>query len=152
MQDKIDPVQVAFSDGFVGITREELEAKPDSTLAQRQSVLGRDDAEYILIDREWQRRMIEHQLTAQYKLEDKLAKVNRWWAIGASLIGVAGSLAGVWLGLVLAKSSGSTTDSNPAVVQSTTTIPSAQPTATTTTQPQQSAMSASRSSSTAARK
>jgi hypothetical protein len=98
-----------FHDGFVGISREDLQAMPDSELAQWQSDLQPDEPKYVLADREWQRRMITHQLQEQYNLDAKLGKAaethaeklqrnNRWWSIAVAVIGVIGTLAGTVIG------------------------------------------------------
>ena len=89
---------VAFTEGFLGIDAARLADMPDVDLAKWQSGYPADSAHYVLAEREWQRRMIQHQLTIQYKLEEEVAKVNRWWGMGAAIIGVVGTLAGAALG------------------------------------------------------
>jgi hypothetical protein len=73
----------------------------------------------ILAEREWQRRMVGHELQEQFKLEERLAQANqahaaeiaksaqehverlssntRWWSLAAAVVGVLGTLAGAWL-------------------------------------------------------
>ena len=99
--------QEAFSEGFVGIRRKELEAMPDAELAQWQAGWKSGTEKHILAEKEWARRLAMRQLREQFKLEEKVARVNRWWGVGASLIGVVGALAGVWLGAIMASQSGS---------------------------------------------
>lgn len=110
-------------DGFVGISREDFEAMPDSELAQWQSNQQRGTPKYTLAEHEWQRRMISHQLKEQYDLDARLAKaveahaaalanesrehaerlsrVTGWYTIAAALVGVIGTLSGALLGLLL---------------------------------------------------
>jgi hypothetical protein len=101
-----------FHDGYVGISREELEAMPDSELAQWQSNQKKGTPKHTLAEREWRRRMISHQLKEQFNLDAQLAKaaelhaerlstVNRWWSIAAAIVGVIGALLGTVLGKYL---------------------------------------------------
>jgi len=100
-----DDDNTSFHDSFVGVSREDLQAMPDSELALCQSNLKPGEPKYILVDREWQRRMITHQLQEQYNLDAKLSKAaethaeklqknTRWWSIAVAAIGVIGTLAG----------------------------------------------------------
>ncbi|HEX5344722.1 MAG TPA: hypothetical protein VFX55_19675 [Duganella sp.] len=84
--------------GFVGTSAAELELMSDEQLAVWQSGWKEATANYILADREWQRRQAYRALAEQFKLEDRLARVNRWWGIGAAAIGVIGTLVGAWFG------------------------------------------------------
>ena len=70
----------------------------ESELAQWQSILKIGEPKHILAEREWQRRMISHQLTAQYELDAKLAAANERAMRFAAIIGVMGTLAGAGLG------------------------------------------------------
>lgn len=63
-----------FHDGYVGISREELEAMAESELAQWQHNHRNEPPLVILAEREWQRRIISHQLSVQYGLDSRLAK------------------------------------------------------------------------------
>jgi hypothetical protein len=100
-----------FHDGFVGVSRKELEVMSGSELAQWQSTLKLGEPKHVLAEREWQRRMIAHQLQEQYNLDAKLAKAaedhavkiarnNRWWSIATAVIGVLGTLAGAVIGRI----------------------------------------------------
>ena len=97
-----------FLEGSLGIHPRDLQRKTDIELADWQAK-DAEEAKKILAEREWHRRMISHQLKEQYNLGARLAaaaekhatsiaKNNRWWAVGAALIGVTGALAGGWLG------------------------------------------------------
>ena len=97
-----------FHDGFVGVSRVELEVMPDSELAQWQYNHKNDPPLVTLAEREWERRIISHQLTVQYDLDSRLAKAaeahverlaesNRWWGFAGALLGVIGTLSGVGL-------------------------------------------------------
>lgn len=92
----------------------------DFDLAQWQAGHQSHTGNYILAEREWERRMISHQLAEQYNLDDRLAKaseahsaslsqaalahaerlskITRWWSVAVAFIGIIGSLLGVWLG------------------------------------------------------
>ena len=94
----------AFAEGFVGVGRDDLAAMPDAELAQWQAGWKAGTTKHILAEKEWARRLTMRQLHEQFKLEERVARVNRWWGIGASIIGVIGTLGGVWLGVVLASS------------------------------------------------
>lgn len=84
--------------GFIGTSAAELELQTDEQLAVWQSGWKKDSANFILADREWQRRQAYRALAEQFKLEDRLARANRWWGIGAAVIGVLGTLLGAWFG------------------------------------------------------
>ena len=96
-------------DSYVGTSRAELEAKSESELAQWEYVHRNEPPLVTLADREWQRRIISHQLSVQYDLDSRLAKAaekhaerisesNRWWGFAGALLGVIGTLSGVGLG------------------------------------------------------
>ena len=91
-------VHEAFVEGFLGVSRNELEGMSDAELAQWQAGWKPETEKHILADKEWTRRLSMRQLGEQFKLEERLAKVNRWWSIGSAFIGVVGTLAGVALG------------------------------------------------------
>lgn len=91
------PEQLA-AEGYVGTSTEQLAEKSDPELAIWQKGWKSESAEYILAEREWQRRLSMRQLEAQFRLEERLAKANRWWAMAVAAIGVIGTLAGAWLG------------------------------------------------------
>jgi hypothetical protein len=96
-----DPNQTedaAFSEGFVGVSLSKLARMPDAELATWQSGWKPGTDKYILAEKEWQRRIALRELREQFKLEERLATSNRWWAMAAAVIGVIGTLAGVGLG------------------------------------------------------
>ena len=89
----------------------DLRSLTDGALAQFQEESQRQDnrRRVILSEREWERRMIEHQLREQFALDERLAAANErsvqqlaaanhWWALAAALVGVVGTVAGAWLG------------------------------------------------------
>ena len=69
-----DDHDLNFHDGFVGISREELEAMTDSELSQWQHNHSYQPPRVILAEREWERRIISHQLKEQYNLDARLSK------------------------------------------------------------------------------
>ena len=93
---------------------------PDSELAQWQSTLKAGEPKHILAEREWQRRMLSHQLEKQYDLDARLAKgaeshaerivqssqlhaaelnrSNRIWSVWVAVIGIVATLLGAWYG------------------------------------------------------
>lgn len=107
-------------DGYVGVSRKDLVVMPDSELTQWQHNHKNEPPLVTLAERKWQRRIISHQLKEQFDLSsrlakaaeehsaniaeenrkhtDQIAKVNRWWGIGAAIVSVTDSLLGVWLG------------------------------------------------------
>ncbi|MDP3699347.1 MAG: hypothetical protein Q8R72_00415 [Hylemonella sp.] len=91
------PEQLA-AEGYIGTSPEKLSEKSDPELAIWQKGWKAESAEYILADREWQRRLSMRQLDAQFRLEERLATANRWWTMAATAIGVVGTLAGAWFG------------------------------------------------------
>ena len=143
-EDKSD--RKAFAEGFAGVTQEELEALSDVELAQFQNGWNPEATRDILASKEWERRLAMRQLQEQFRLEEKLATVNRWWGIGSSLIGVVGTLAGVLLGLWLAPPAASTTASGPAVAPSPAKAPSTLQAASTPTLSASSAIQGLRAS------
>lgn len=84
--------------GYLGTSAAELELMPDEQLAVWQSGWKPASANFVLAEREWQRRQAYRALAEQFKLEDRLARANRWWGIGAAVIGVIGALLGAWFG------------------------------------------------------
>ncbi len=90
--------RAAFAEGFLGIDAASLSDMPDVELSQWQSGFPSDSAQYILAEREWQRRMISHQLTEQFALDSKLAEGNERAMRFAAFIGVVGTLAGAAVG------------------------------------------------------
>jgi predicted DNA repair protein MutK len=89
----------------------DLRPLTDSALAQFQEESERQDnrRRVFLSEREWERRMIEHQLREQFALDERLAAAskrsaqqlaaaNHWWALAAAVVGVLGTIAGAWLG------------------------------------------------------
>ena len=88
----------AFIEGFVGVSRSELEEMPDVELAQWQAGWKAGTEKHILAEKEWTRRLTMRELREQFKLEEQVARVNRWWSVGAAFIGVVGTLAGAVLG------------------------------------------------------
>ncbi len=66
----------------------------DEQLAEWQAGWKEHTGNYILAEREWERRMISH----EFSLQTKLAAINNRWLIASAFIGVFGTLAGAWLG------------------------------------------------------
>ena len=109
---------------------DELEGLSDVDLAHWQNGWNPEAKRHILAQKEWARRLAMHQLQEQFKLEEQVAKANRWWSIWAAVIGVVGTLAGAVIGAVLqAKLSPSTAQQAP-MLQSAPTIQGSQPSAT----------------------
>jgi hypothetical protein len=101
----------------------------------------------ILAEREWQRRMISHQLKEQFDLSSRLAKAaeehsaniaeanrkhadqiakgNRWWGIGLAIVGVIGTLLGVGHGKLLELNRQSVASSESTIILKAVTQPSA---------------------------
>jgi hypothetical protein len=91
----------------------------DAELATYQSGWKARTQYDILAEREWQRRMVAHELHEQFQLEERLSQANqahavalalsaqahaerlsantRWWSLAAAVVGVLGTLAGAWL-------------------------------------------------------
>lgn len=90
--------QADFAEGFAGVTLNELSQMPDVELATWQSGWKPGTDKHILAEKEWQRRIALRELREQFRLEERLANGNRWWSIAAAVIGVIGTLLGVWLG------------------------------------------------------
>lgn len=88
----------AYNKAKLEITQEELARKSDSSLALWQAKNMPAEAREHLAKYEWQRRISERQMKERFALDKKLAEGNRRWAIAASMVGVIGSLLGVWLG------------------------------------------------------
>ena len=106
-----------FHDGFVGISRAELQAMPDSELAHWQSQCKPGDAKHTLAEREWQRRMISHQLAEQFQLDSKLAAAGERAMRFAAILGVVGTLAGAAIGAFATFKAGSLQGAQPAPPQ-----------------------------------
>ncbi len=87
-----------FHEGFLDADAQRLAGMPDAELALWQAGYPRESAQYVLAEREFQRRTIRHQLTEQFHLEERLAQRNRWWGVVCAFIGVFGALLGVLLG------------------------------------------------------
>ena len=90
--------QAAFAEGYAGVTLGELAQMSDVELATWQSGWRPGTDKHILAEKEWQRRIAARELREQFRLEERLANGNRWWSIAAAVIGVVGTLLGVWLG------------------------------------------------------
>ena len=75
----------------------DLSKMSDGELAKWQAGWQQHTGDYILADREWERRMISH----EFSLQKQLAAANRKWSVIAAVIGVVGTLAGAWLGASL---------------------------------------------------
>ena len=88
----------AMLEGFLGISRKELEAMSDLALAQWQGGWRQGTDRHILAEKEWTRRLASRQLREQFDLEERIASTNRWWAIAAALVGVLGTLLGAAVG------------------------------------------------------
>ena len=88
----------AFAEGLVGVSRNELEDMPDVELAIWQAGWETGTGKHILAEKEWTRRLSMRQLREQFRLEEQVAKVGRWWSVGAAVIGVVGTLVGAALG------------------------------------------------------
>ena len=98
---------------------EDIKCMSDLELAKWQSGWKERMHNDILAEREWQRRMIAHQLQEQYKLDERLSEAernhaaalaaaaaehaasiasnSRWWSLAAAVVGVLGTLMGAWL-------------------------------------------------------
>lgn len=90
--------QAQSDEGYAGISLGELSQKTDAGLATWQSGWKPGTDKHILAEKEWQRRIAARQLREQFRLEERLANRNRWWSIATAVIGVIGTLLGVWLG------------------------------------------------------
>lgn len=90
--------QAAFAEGYAGVSLGELAQMSDVELATWQSGWRPGTDKHILAEKEWQRRIAARELREQFRLEERLANGNRWWSIAAAVIGVVGTLLGVWLG------------------------------------------------------
>lgn len=90
--------QAEFDEGYAGISLSELAQMSDVKLATWQSGWKPGTDKHILAEKEWQRRIAVRELREQFRLEERLANGNRWWSIAAAVIGVIGTLLGVWLG------------------------------------------------------
>lgn len=90
--------QAQSDEGYAGISLGELSQKSDAGLATWQSGWKPGTDKHILAEKEWQRRIATRQLREQFRLEERLANRNRWWSIATAVIGVIGTLLGVWLG------------------------------------------------------
>ena len=88
----------AFNKVKLEITQEELSRMSDSSLALWQAENMPADARDHLAKYEWQRRIAERQMRERFALDQKLARENRWWGLGVSIVGVIGTILGVWLG------------------------------------------------------
>ena len=88
----------AYNKVKLEITQEELARMSDSSLALWQANNTPAEAREHLAKYEWQRRISERQMKERFALDQKLAKENRWWGLGASIVGVIGTVLGVWLG------------------------------------------------------
>lgn len=119
------------------MTPDNLEYLPDAELAKWQAGWKSGTDMHILAEKEWARRLAARQLKEQFRLEEQLAKANRWWGIGAASIGVVGTLAGAWLGAHWQ----STRAEIPAVTPTSVTPSPRGGTATTGVAPQSSAAS-----------
>ncbi len=85
-------------DGYVGTSREKLAAMCDSELAQWQHNHRNEPPLVILAEREWQRRIISHQLKEQFKLDTKLAeaaeKANKFTMVCIVVATIVGAIIG----------------------------------------------------------
>ena len=88
----------AFSDGFVGVSRDELENMHDTELAEWHAGWKPGTAKHILAEKEWQRRLSLRQLHEQFKLDSRLADANIQAMKFAAILGVLGALAGAGIG------------------------------------------------------
>jgi len=146
MTEKSHPEVIAASDRVrLEITPEELASMSDSSLALWQANNTPAEAREHLAKYEWQRRFAERQMKERFALDQKLAEGNRRWAIAASMVGVIGSLLGVWLGKTVWGGQAATIQQESAAISKTTTQPpesnkSATPAVNTTTaQPEKKA-------------
>ena len=126
--------------------REELDKLSDDDLAHWQHGWNPEAVRHILAQKEWARRLAMRQLHEQFKLDEKVANTNRRWSIGASLLGVVGTLAGAVIGAKL--QGAKATDQTPTaqIVQSTTTTQGLQPSASAPTLSASSAIQGLRAS------
>lgn len=88
----------ALHEGFLGISRGELEAMNDLQLAQYQEGWKVGSARHILAEKEWQRRTSIRLMQEQFSLDTRLANATNRAMRFAALIGVIGTLAGSALG------------------------------------------------------
>ena len=123
--------QAAFAEGFAGVTLSELSQMPDVELATWQSGWKPGTDKHILAEKEWQRRIALRELREQFRLEERLANGNRWWSIAAAVIGVIGTLLGVWLGKQSEPSRQAATPQESAAIS--TAPPQSQPSSTSAT-------------------
>ena len=137
-EDKSD--RKAFAEGFAGVTQEELEALSEVELAQFQNGWNPEATRDILASKEWERRLAMRQLQEQFKLEEKVANINRWWGIWASVIGVVGTLAGAVIGAKLQGPTATAQTPTAQGFQSATTVRGLQPSASVPTPSESSAI------------
>ena len=88
-----------FDDGFLGISKRELEGMSDAKLAQWQAGWKAGTEKHILAEKEWDRRIGIRQLREQFNLNLQLARANERAMRFAAIIGVLGTLAGAALGM-----------------------------------------------------
>ena len=88
-----------FDDGFLGISKRELEGMSDAKLAQWQAGWKAGTEKHILAEKEWERRIGIRQLREQFNLDSQLARANERAMRFAAVIGVLGTLAGAALGM-----------------------------------------------------
>ena len=85
-------------DAYVGTSREELAAMCDSELAQWQTNHKDELPLFTLAEREWQRRIISHQLKEQFKLDSKLAeaaeRANKFTMVCIVVATIVGAIIG----------------------------------------------------------
>jgi hypothetical protein len=95
-----DQAETAFKRGFYkalnGKIAEELADMSDDELATWQAGWKPETANYILAEKEWQRRMLAH----EFGLNQRLAEYAAKWQRFSAYIGVIGTIAGAVLGAV----------------------------------------------------
>ena len=114
--------QEDFLEGGLGFHPRDLAGMKDIELATWQAK-DAEGVKQILADREWQRRMISHQLTEQFSLDARLAAGMERAMRFAAIIGVVGTLAGAGVGTFATFKTGSAQTFLPATQSHTQAAP-----------------------------
>ncbi len=69
----------------------------DDELADWQASYKQNTQQFILGEKEWDKRLMSH----QFALQSKLAATNNRWMIVCSIIGLVGTILGTFLGWYL---------------------------------------------------
>jgi hypothetical protein len=89
---------VAFEDGFRGVSQADLESMSDGALADWQANRQTGTALSILGEREWQRRLMVKQLREQFDLNSRLAEASERANRFTMLCVVAATIVGAIIG------------------------------------------------------